>query len=80
MSQIYTPVIRALVVGTLLAATAAVLHATVQTARAAGALAIGSCGAYGESYDFRNAEEARASTLSKCKGRDAQQTPHLTMW
>jgi len=37
MSQIYTPVIRALVVGTLLAATAAVLHVTVQTARAAGA-------------------------------------------
>ena len=60
MSQIYTPVIRALVVGTLLAATVVVLHVTVQTARAAGALAVGSRGAYGEAYDFRNAEGARA--------------------
>jgi hypothetical protein len=68
MSQIYTPVVRALVVATLLAATAAVLHVTVQTARAAGALAIGSCGAYGEAYDFRNADEARKSALAKCKG------------
>jgi hypothetical protein len=68
MTQVYTPVIRALVAGTLLAATAAVLHVTVQTARAAGALAIGSCGAYGEAYDFRNAEDARTSALVKCKG------------
>lgn len=68
MSQIYTPVVRALVVGTLLAATAAVLHVTVQTARAAGALAVGSCGAYGEAYDFRSVDEARKSALAKCKG------------
>jgi hypothetical protein len=68
MRQIYTPVVRALVVGTLLAATAAVLHVTVQTARAAGALAIGSCGAYGEAFDFRSVKEAQRSALSKCKG------------
>jgi hypothetical protein len=68
MSQIYTPVVRALVVVTLLAATAAVLHVTVQTARAAGALAIGSCGAFGEAYDFRSAKQAEASALAKCKG------------
>ena len=68
MTQIYTPVIRALVVATLLAATAAVLHVTVQTARAAGALAIGSCGAFGEAYDFRSAKEAQESALKKCKG------------
>ena len=68
MSQIYTPVVRALVVATLLAATAAVLHVTVQTARAAGALAVGSCGAYGEAYDFRSVRQAEASALAKCKG------------
>ncbi len=68
MSQIYTPVIRALVVATLLAATAAVLHVTVQTARAAGALAIGSCGGYGDGYDFRTAKQAEESAPAKCKG------------
>jgi len=71
MSQIYTPVIRALVVGTLLAATAVVLHVTVQTARAAGALAIGSCDAYGEAYDFRNAEEARATRCRNARAMPA---------
>jgi Domain of unknown function (DUF4189) len=68
MDRIYAPAIRALVVAALLVATAALLHVTVQTARAAGALAIGSCGAYGEAYDFRNPEDARRSALSKCKG------------
>ncbi len=68
MAQVYTPAIRALVVAALLAATAALLHVTVQTARAAGALAIGSCGAYGEAYDFRNPAEASRSALAKCKG------------
>lgn len=68
MDRIYAPAIRALVVAALLVATAALLHVTVQTARAAGALAIGSCGAYGEAHDFRNPEEARRSALAKCKG------------
>ncbi len=54
MTQVYTPVIRVLVVAALLAATAALLHVAVQTARAAGALAIGSCGAYGEAHDPRS--------------------------
>jgi hypothetical protein len=67
MSQICTPVVRALVVATLLAATAAVLHVTVQTARAAGTLAVGTRGAFGEAYDFRNAKQAEESALAKCK-------------
>ena len=68
MAQVYTPAIRALVVAALLVATAALLHVTVQTARAAGALAIGSWGAYGEAHDFHNPEDARRSALAKCKG------------
>ncbi len=68
MDRIYAPAIRALVVAALLVATAALLHVTVQTARAAGALAIGSCGAYGEAHDFANPEAARRSALAKCKG------------
>ena len=39
------------------------------TARAAGALAIGTCGAYGEAYDFHTPDEARKSALSKCSGK-----------
>jgi Domain of unknown function (DUF4189) len=68
MAQVYTPAIRALVVAALLVATAALLHVTVQTARAAGALAIGSCGAYGEAHDFRTLDEAQRNALAKCKG------------
>ncbi len=60
------PVIRALVVATLLVATAVMLMA-VNTARAAGALAIGACGAFGEAYDFHTADEARKSALAKCQ-------------
>jgi hypothetical protein len=64
----YTPVMRALVVAALLLASVTLMLVTVNTARAAGALAIGACGAFGESYDFRSLDEARSSALSKCRG------------
>src|SRR6266498_4096204 len=35
---------------------------------AAGALAIGSCAAYGTSYDFSESETARVAALRKCSG------------
>ncbi len=63
----FTPVMRALVVATLLLATATLMLVAVNTARAAGALAIGACGAFGEAYDFHTIAEARASALAKCK-------------
>jgi hypothetical protein len=59
---------RALVAAALLLASATVMLVTVNTARAAGALAIGACGAYGEAFDYRSAEDARKSALSKCRG------------
>jgi hypothetical protein len=68
MNQVYTPVARALVVVALLAATVTAMLVTVRTARAAGALAIGACGAYGEAFDFRSPALARKSALAKCKG------------
>ena len=67
MTDIYTPVIRALVAASLLLATATLMLVTLNTARAAGALAIGSCGAFGEAYDFRAIEDARKSALAKCQ-------------
>ena len=68
MATIDTPVVRAVVVASLLLASATLMAVAVNTARAAGALAIGSCGAFGEAYDFRTVEEARQSALSKCRG------------
>src|SRR3954447_10086283 len=68
MARVYTPAMRVLVAAALLAATVALLHVTVRTARAAGALAIGSCGAYGEAHDFRSLDEAQPNALGKCKG------------
>ncbi len=68
MTDRFTPVVRALVAASLLLATATLMLVAVNTARAAGALAIGACGAFGEAYDFPSAEGARKSALTKCHG------------
>jgi hypothetical protein len=67
-AETYTPVMRALVAAALLLASVTVMLVTMNTARAAGALAIGACGAFGEAYDFRSTDDARKSALSKCRG------------
>ncbi len=41
-------------------------------AQAAGAFAVGVCGAYGYGFDFRNVTEARAAAIKKCTGGDLQ--------
>jgi Domain of unknown function (DUF4189) len=68
MADSITPGLRALVAATLLLATAMLMLVTITRAPAAGALAIGSCGAYGQAFDFRNPDAARRSALSKCRG------------
>ncbi len=68
MATIDTPMIRAVVAASLLLASATLMAVAVNTARAAGALAIGSCGAFGDAHDFRTIEERRHSALSKCRG------------
>jgi hypothetical protein len=50
-------------------ATACFLIASIGAASAAGAFAIGGCGAYGYGYDFRHATDARAAAMKKCSGR-----------
>ena len=35
---------------------------------AAGAFAIGKCGAYGQAYDYAGEADARAAALKQCKG------------
>jgi hypothetical protein len=49
-------------------ATACFLIATIGAAEAAGAFAVGVCGAYGYGFDFHNVTEARAAALKKCTG------------
>jgi hypothetical protein len=69
MTDSFTPMMRALVAATLLLATAAMMIVVVSNARAAGALAVGRCGAFGESFDFRSADAAREIALSRCTGQ-----------
>jgi len=47
---------------------AGVFIAAVGAAHAAGAFAVGTCGAYGYGFDFRHAADARAAALKKCSG------------
>ena len=57
---------RALFVFALTLAIAGTRFAT--EAWAAGAFAIGQCGAYGEAYDYAGEGQARAAALKQCKG------------
>jgi hypothetical protein len=68
MTDSFTPVLRAVVAASLLLATAAVMLVTISRAHAAGALAIGACGAFGEAYDYATPALASANALAKCKG------------
>ncbi len=52
----------------LTVAVAVLFLATIGAAEAAGALAVGACGAYGYGFDFRKITDARAAALSKCTG------------
>jgi hypothetical protein len=40
----------------------------ITRAWAAGAFAVGKCGAYGQAYDYPAVETARAAALKRCKG------------
>jgi Domain of unknown function (DUF4189) len=49
-------------------AAAILLIAALGAAHAAGALAVGACGAYGYGYDFRKLADARAAAIKRCTG------------
>jgi hypothetical protein len=46
----------------------ALLTATVGAADAAGALAVGACGAYGYGFDYTTETGARTAAMTKCSG------------
>ncbi len=68
MSDTYTPAMRMVVIASLLFAIATMTFVTVSVARAAGALAVGTCGAFGEAYDFASIAAARETAMAKCQG------------
>jgi hypothetical protein len=49
-------------------ATACLLLAMIGVAEAAGAFAVGVCGAYGYGFDFRHVADARVAAIRKCSG------------
>ncbi len=57
---------------TRLALACAIFAAGNAAANAAGALAIGACGAYGQAHDYPNAAAARSNALQKCRGRECR--------
>jgi Domain of unknown function (DUF4189) len=54
------------------AATACCLIAMIGAAHAAGAFAVGACGAYGYGFDFRKVTDARTAAIKKCTGSNCQ--------
>lgn len=52
----------------LAAVTGCILLAVIGAAHAAGAFAVGACGAYGYGYDFHKLTDARAAAMKKCAG------------
>jgi hypothetical protein len=53
-------------------ATTALMVVTFTTARAAGVIAAGACGAYGQSYDASSLKAARENALAKCTAADCK--------
>ena len=56
----------------LAAVTGCFLIAALGAAHAAGAFAVGACGAYGYGYDYRKAADARAAAMKKCSGNSCK--------
>jgi hypothetical protein len=54
------------------AASFAILSSVICAAEAAGALAVGACGAYGYGFDYRNEADARAVAMRKCTGTNCR--------
>ena len=54
--------------GVLAVAAAFLVIAATGVAHAAGALAVGTCGAYGYGFDYRKVTDARAAAMKQCVG------------
>ena len=62
-----------------IAVAGALILSMIGIGHAAGALAIGSCGAYGLAYDHAGDEAARAEALRKCTGKGCKIVASMKM-
>lgn len=62
-----------------IAVAGAVVLAMVGLVQAAGALAIGPCGAYGFAFDHAGTEGARAEAMRKCTGKGCKVVASMSM-
>ena len=60
-----------------LAAAGAIVALAMGLVHAAGALAIGSCGAYGFAYDYASTDAAQTEAMRKCTGRGCRVVTHM---
>ena len=67
-----TSALRAIVVVSLMLATTTLMVVTLTKARAAGVIAAGACGAYGQAYDSPTLKVARENALAKCTAADCK--------
>ncbi len=72
MTETDSRMVGALVAGALMLATVTLMSVVMTTARAAGALAVGKCGAYGQAFDYADSAGARETALAQCQGPDCQ--------
>jgi len=77
MSEAASICVRVIVAGALMLATVVLMVATVSTATAAGALAVGRCGAFGQAFDYANVGQARTQALSQCHAADCRVVVNL---
>lgn len=68
----WTCTLNAVVAVALLLATTTLVLVTFATAKAAGVLAVGACGAYGQAYDYPTMADAEHSALAKCQGAECK--------
>jgi hypothetical protein len=64
----WTSALNAIVVVALILATTTLMVVTFSAAKAAGALAVGTCGAYGQAFDYPTMADAEHSALAQCQG------------
>ena len=62
-----------------IAVAGALVLSMIGIVHAAGALAIGACGAYGVAYDYPGADAARAEAMRKCTGKGCKVVAAMKM-
>jgi hypothetical protein len=57
----------------------AIVASSIGWAQAAGALAVGACGAYGFAYDYGQADAAQSEAMRKCSGTGCRVVAHMKL-